>query len=108
VEVLWYPSAEALALCRACPVRVTCLDFALRNRMVGTWGGTSDYQRGMLKRPGVLRRRCPVCEGRALVNLSNHGGLPTLTICVSCGTSWDSPTGTRPEPDELPLRRVAS
>jgi hypothetical protein len=50
----WYPSAEALALCRACPVRVTCLDFALRNRMVGTWGGTSDYQRRMLKLPGVL------------------------------------------------------
>jgi WhiB family redox-sensing transcriptional regulator len=99
----WYPSPEALLLCRSCPVRVQCLDYALRRRhLVGTWGGTSDYQRKMLKRK-LPRRRCPVCEGEALVNLSNHGGAPTLTLCRSCGMSWDSPTGTRPGPDELPL-----
>jgi WhiB family redox-sensing transcriptional regulator len=51
----YYPSPEALALCRTCPVRVACLDFALSNRMVGTWAGTSDYQRRTLLR-GIPRR----------------------------------------------------
>jgi WhiB family redox-sensing transcriptional regulator len=103
----WYPSREALALCRSCPVRVACLDFALTNRMVGTWGATSDYQRRSLMR-GIPRRRCPVCEGRALAVMVSAWNFPTVAICISCGASWETPPGSRPDPDELPLRYVAS
>jgi WhiB family redox-sensing transcriptional regulator len=97
----WYPSQVALALCRSCPVRVTCLDFALTHRMVGTWGGTSDYQRRSLLR-GIPRRRCPVCEGRALAVITSSWGHPTLIICVACGMSWDGPPASRPDRVELP------
>lgn len=96
----WYPTAEAQAFCRACPVRVRCLAFALRNELVGTWGGTSDYQRRALRR-GVVRQRCPVCEGRTLAVIVSKWDFPTLAVCVGCGMSWDRPPGSRPAPEEL-------
>ena len=38
--------ARALRICAACPVRQTCLDFAMRTReSVGIWGGTTPEQR---------------------------------------------------------------
>lgn len=104
----WYPSDEALALCRPCPVRVTCLDFALRNKLNGVWGATSDYQRRLLMRKGIPRKRCPLCESRALTVMVSAWNFPTVAICISCGASWETPPGSRPEPDELPLRYVAS
>jgi WhiB family redox-sensing transcriptional regulator len=36
----------AKAVCRACPVREQCLDYAIRNReQHGIWGGLSDRER---------------------------------------------------------------
>ncbi|MEU7000820.1 WhiB family transcriptional regulator [Nonomuraea sp. NPDC046570] len=39
----------AKAVCRRCPVRGACLDYALRTRQAhGVWGGTDPAERGEL------------------------------------------------------------
>lgn len=56
-------SAEALAVCNTCPVRVECLDWALANGDdEGVWGGMTASQRRRLRRrrnasPKVAARR---------------------------------------------------
>jgi WhiB family redox-sensing transcriptional regulator len=56
----WFPqageSAEAgKALCRACPARRSCLDWALaKGEPDGIWGGTTPQERAVILR---LRRR---------------------------------------------------
>jgi WhiB family transcriptional regulator, redox-sensing transcriptional regulator len=42
---------EAKAICRTCPSREPCLDFAVTSRqMLGIWGGTSAEERRQLIR----------------------------------------------------------
>jgi len=42
---------EAIAVCRACPVRDECLSWALETReRFGVWGGTTEKQRRSLLR----------------------------------------------------------
>ena len=49
----WFPeeysgaaAARAIAICQACPVRVECLEFAIKTRQSeGVWGGTTPYKR---------------------------------------------------------------
>jgi WhiB family redox-sensing transcriptional regulator len=56
---LWFPgkggsSEEAKKVCRACPVRNECLDWALRtNEPYGVWGGLSTHERRKLMRRRV-------------------------------------------------------
>lgn len=38
----------AIAVCRACPVREECLDYALEHGELGMWGGTTERQRAAL------------------------------------------------------------
>jgi hypothetical protein len=38
-------AAPAKAVCRRCPVRSPCLEFALKHDVSGVWGGTSERQR---------------------------------------------------------------
>jgi WhiB family redox-sensing transcriptional regulator len=53
---------EAVAVCRRCPVRAECLDYALVARMdAGVWGGTTEGQRAELV---ALARRAR--SGKAL------------------------------------------
>lgn len=75
------PSPEALAYCDHCEVRAECLEFALVYKMVGVWGGTTDRQRGKLRRP-ISRLRCPGCRSTRLVYENQH------EVCLSCGVSW--------------------
>ena len=48
---VFYPTTddeveEAKAICRACPVRETCLEYALANReRDGVWGGATERER---------------------------------------------------------------
>jgi WhiB family redox-sensing transcriptional regulator len=55
---IFYPSAEdegleAKAICAVCPVRETCLDWALESReKIGVWGGLTEKERRR-----ILRRR---------------------------------------------------
>ncbi|MFH8669683.1 WhiB family transcriptional regulator [Streptomyces anulatus] len=42
---------EAKAVCRTCPVRAACLEWALENKQdSGVWGGLSENERRSLKR----------------------------------------------------------
>jgi WhiB family redox-sensing transcriptional regulator len=44
-------TVEARAVCRACLVRVECLDYALADpHLAGTWGGLREIQRRQLRR----------------------------------------------------------
>ena len=52
---IFFPEAgtdnrQAIAVCRRCPVSSECLDYALRSRVSGIWGGTSDRDRRRLRR----------------------------------------------------------
>ena len=48
----------AKAVCRSCPVREQCLEFALAtNQEAGVWGGTSEDERRKLRREWTAARR---------------------------------------------------
>jgi hypothetical protein len=53
--VLWFPGAggsmkEAKAVCRACPARVLCLEWAVQaDERAGVWGGTSPDERALIR-----------------------------------------------------------
>jgi WhiB family redox-sensing transcriptional regulator len=55
-EVDFFPARgesvrDAKAVCACCPVRVQCLDFALRLKVAhGVWGGLSERERRSLRR----------------------------------------------------------
>ncbi len=42
---------EAKAICTGCPVRRQCLQFALRTRAHGIWGGLTELERHHGRRP---------------------------------------------------------
>jgi WhiB family redox-sensing transcriptional regulator len=47
---LWFPtkgdnSLQARLICQACPVRVECLEWALRHNELGVWGGVTEIAR---------------------------------------------------------------
>jgi WhiB family redox-sensing transcriptional regulator len=49
---------NAKAVCRACDVQKSCLDYALvTNQDSGIWGGTSEEERRALRRQWVARNR---------------------------------------------------
>ncbi|MFI9169493.1 WhiB family transcriptional regulator [Streptomyces lincolnensis] len=49
---------QAKAVCRRCPVRQECLEWALdTGQAIGVWGGTSENERRALKRRAAARRR---------------------------------------------------
>lgn len=44
-------SREAKDICRPCPVKVECIDYAMRHRITyGIWGGLSERQRKTMRR----------------------------------------------------------
>ena len=48
---------EAKAICATCPVRATCLAFAIEtNQEYGIWGGTTEDERRVLRRAWRARR----------------------------------------------------
>lgn len=44
-------AAEAKKLCQGCPIKLQCLEYALKaNEPYGVWGGTTPRERDRLKR----------------------------------------------------------
>lgn len=70
-------TSVAKALCRECPVRVECLEYALKHEeMEGVWGGLSDKQRRNLLagRPiDYVRREPRNCKRCARTFTPRHG-----------------------------------
>jgi WhiB family redox-sensing transcriptional regulator len=58
----WFPGPggsmdRAKAVCRACPARVHCLEWAMQaDERAGVWGGTSPDERDQLRRAWKRRR----------------------------------------------------
>ena len=48
---------EAIQICRSCPVREECLDFALTADMFHVWGGTTLKQRLAMQGKTRIRRK---------------------------------------------------
>lgn len=77
-----YPPTEAKAICSVCPIQAECLTYALDQPWtIGVWGGTSTYQRELLRR-NRKRLKCPSCSG---VDTTHRNG---AQHCLCCGTSW--------------------
>lgn len=60
---IFFPDANptgthlAQAICKECPVKAPCLDYALKNYIEqGVWGGTSERTRRKLRRARRLRQ----------------------------------------------------
>lgn len=111
----WFFSSEtekknsAKNLCFSCPVRKSCLQWALEHKQIwGIWGGRDEYE---IRRTlsvsylGEETRRsrypnCPFCSARpssletSVVKLEGSGRWNTakVVLCVECGFSWKSRT----------------
>jgi WhiB family redox-sensing transcriptional regulator len=48
---------RARAVCATCPVRRPCLEFALREGMLGVWGGSTSAERASVSAELPLRER---------------------------------------------------
>jgi WhiB family redox-sensing transcriptional regulator len=69
------------SLCGRCPVRVSCLEEALRTGSSGVWAGTTTAVRDALRR-NRGRQSCPGCFNK---NLSTDS---ETSVCPACGLSW--------------------
>lgn len=85
---MWFPTTtgarpdpEAIALCRNCPVRVECLEYAIVvGEQYGVWGGlTAKQLRGIRKRRG----------------LPPHARPSTFDTVTTCGEYHGTTTGAR-------------
>lgn len=73
---------EAKKICLQCPVRAECLDWALRHRETGIWGGFSDTDRErLLQGQNPVRRRKPRTD---LGIPRKKNGHPIACKCVVC------------------------
>lgn len=84
-------------ICHSCPVRQTCLDWALTHGEHGVWAGTTRKVRESLAR-GIRRARCPACAADRLWTT------PDRQVCAACGLAW---TASR-EHSQSPRRHAAT
>jgi WhiB family transcriptional regulator, redox-sensing transcriptional regulator len=84
---------EARQYCNLCPVRDTCLRYALTYGQRGYWGGTDTAERRRLKAKKD-RVKCPSCESRRVVDMENSDD----ALCLACGLSWLTCSAAQPRP----------
>lgn len=75
------PDPDIIKLCWSCPIRESCLNWALSHDEVGIWGGLSEYERGLIQRRRH-RVRCPDCRSDSVIEEGR------FEVCLSCGLSW--------------------
>lgn len=75
------PSPRAEALCRGCPIRQGCLEYAIAHHEEGYWGGMTEAQRNAIT-GNHHRARCPDCGSYDVMEQPHH------EVCLACGLSW--------------------
>jgi hypothetical protein len=81
----------AQTYCNPCPVRATCLRYALTYGQRGYWGGTDTAERRRLKAK-KNRAKCPSCESRRVVDMEESMD----ALCLACGVSWLTEAAAQP------------
>lgn len=83
---IWYADDRqdlAVAWCYTCPVRLECLDRALRlPEKFGVWGGMTAEERKIINYR-KHRVRCPSCR-----SLEVDDAITRVEVCRACGLSW--------------------
>ncbi|MGW2213289.1 WhiB family transcriptional regulator [Streptomyces sp. NPDC001781] len=87
---------EARRFCNPCPVRDTCLRYALTYGQRGYWGGTDTAERRRLKAKKD-RAKCPSCESRRVVDMKAVEGSDDA-LCLACGLSWLTASAAQTRP----------
>jgi hypothetical protein len=77
--------------CNPCPVRGTCLRYALTYGLRGYWGGTDTAERRRLKAKKD-RVKCPVCTSSRVVDMEGSDD----ALCLACGLSWLTESAAQP------------
>lgn len=54
---------EAIFICEPCPIRKQCLEWALHHEQYGIWGGTTEWQRRVIRKEQNIRLRTPMPFG---------------------------------------------
>jgi Transcription factor WhiB len=81
---------DAHELCEGCPVKAPCLAYALTNPAHGVWGGTTEKQRGEMRKspnPGRLSFTCKRnhdLRKPGALREKRDGTGKTWEICVEC------------------------
>lgn len=78
--------AYAKRVCRSCPVRPECLEYALENdERFGVWGGLSERERRRVKNgAGLLARRC-----RKGLHVLTDANTDSSGHCMACRNDSD-------------------
>ncbi|MFD8226861.1 WhiB family transcriptional regulator [Streptomyces massasporeus] len=82
---------NARTSCNLCPVRGTCLRYALTYNLRGYWGGTDTAERRRLKAKKD-RVKCPVCTSTRVVDMASSDD----ALCLACGLSWLRESAAQP------------
>lgn len=45
----------AKKICSSCPLRIKCLEYAIKNHEIGVWGGTTESQRDDIRKAGRIK-----------------------------------------------------
>lgn len=84
---------EARAYCNPCPVRGTCLRYALTYGLRGYWGGTDTAERRRLKaKKDRVKCPSPSCGSTRVVDMTDSHD----ALCLACGLSWLRESAAQP------------
>lgn len=84
-DTFFEDSSEELAqkICKRCPIRWECLNFAIEfDERHGVWGGMTAQDRKNIKFKRI-RVKCPYCSNVILDETKTR-----MVTCLACGLSW--------------------
>ena len=58
-SMFYYLLKTAKSICSNCPYQMACLNYAVENSEPGVWGGTSEAERKLMRRRGVVELPTP-------------------------------------------------
>ena len=108
-ELFFTDEVTAKLICRECPIREACLEWALTHKELGVWGGTTELERWRIKHGPRTRKvtppppvgghgaaryrkgcRCQICRGaNAEMQRRYQATRKPSSHCVECGTTLE-------------------